>query len=125
MPFGETGSSFLRIKLLNVTYIGLPHSNGSTFKQKIDEKPTRVYKNMPKKTFEDSLARLEEISRELEDGELNLETSLKRFEEGIKLVQFCSKKLDESQKKIDLLLEKDGVLTTKSFDPEDLYSEND
>ncbi|NOR10323.1 MAG: exodeoxyribonuclease VII small subunit [Desulfovibrionaceae bacterium] len=80
---------------------------------------------MPKKTFEDSLARLEEISRELEDGELNLETSLKRFEEGIKLVQFCSKKLDESQKKIDLLLEKDGVLTTKSFDPDDLYSEND
>ncbi len=80
---------------------------------------------MPKKTFEDSLARLEEISRELEDGELNLETSLKRFEEGIKLVQFCSKKLDESQKKIDLLLEKDGMLTTKSFDPDDLYSEND
>ena len=80
---------------------------------------------MPKKTFEDSLARLEEISRELEDGELNLETSLKRFEEGIKLVQFCSKKLDESQKKIDILLEKDGVLTTKSFDPDDLYSEND
>ena len=80
---------------------------------------------MPKKTFEDSLARLEEISRELEDGELNLETSLKRFEEGIKLVQFCSKKLDESQKKIDLLLEKDGVLKTEPFNPEDVYPEND
>lgn len=80
---------------------------------------------MPKKTFEDSLSRLEEISRELEDGELNLETSLKRFEEGIKLVQFCSKKLDESQKKIDLLLEKDGVLTTEPLNPDDLYPEND
>jgi exodeoxyribonuclease VII small subunit len=80
---------------------------------------------MPKKTFEDSLSRLEEISRELEDGDLNLETSLKRFEEGIKLVQFCSKKLDESQKKIDLLLEKDGVLTSQPFDPDVLYTEND
>lgn len=80
---------------------------------------------MAKKTFEDSLSRLEEISRELEDGELGLETSLKRFEEGIKLVQFCNKKLDESQKKIDILLEKDGTLTAEPFQSDDLYTEND
>ena len=80
---------------------------------------------MAKKTFEDSLARLEEISRELEEDELGLESSLKRFEEGIKLVQFCSKKLDESQKKIDILLENDGVLTAEPFQSDDLYTEND
>lgn len=80
---------------------------------------------MAKKTFEDSLSRLEEISRELEDGELNLETSLKRFEEGIKLVQVCNKKLDESQKKINLLLEKDGVVISQPFDHEDLHLGND
>ena len=80
---------------------------------------------MPKKSFEDSLSRLEEISRELEDGELNLETSLKRFEEGIKLVQFCTKKLDESQKKIDLLLSKDGSFSSEPFDTKDLYPESD
>lgn len=80
---------------------------------------------MPKKTFEDSLSRLEEISRELDDGELSLEASLKRFEEGMKLVQFCNKKLDESQQKIDILLEKDGVLTPEPFQPNDLKPEND
>lgn len=97
-----------------------------TWRKELPRRKTdRVYKKMPKKTFEDSLSRLEEISRELEDGELNLETSLKRFEEGIKLVQFCSKKLDESQKKIDLLLEKDGVLVAEPFDPDDLYHGDD
>ena len=80
---------------------------------------------MPKKTFEDSLSRLEEISRELDNGELSLEASLKRFEEGMKLVQFCNKKLDESQQKIDILLEKDGILTPEPFQSNDLKPEND
>ena len=80
---------------------------------------------MSKKTFEESLSRLEEISRELEDGELTLEDSLKKFEEGMNLVKFCNKKLDESQQKIDILLEKEGVLSQEPFQPEDdIESEN-
>ena len=71
---------------------------------------------MARKTFEDALERLEEISHDLESGELSLEASLKKFEEGIKLAQFCNSKLDECQHKVSLLLEKNGSLTETPFD---------
>lgn len=74
---------------------------------------------MAKKNFETALARLEELTRELEDGELSLDSSLNKFDEGMKLVQFCNQKLEESQKKVDILLNKNGVLAPVSFDPDD------
>ena len=66
---------------------------------------------MAKKSFEESLAKLEQITRELEEGDLSLETSLKKFDEGMKLAELCSRKLDEAQTKIDILLDKNGRLT--------------
>jgi exodeoxyribonuclease VII small subunit len=74
---------------------------------------------MPKKNFEDSLEKLEQIARELEDGELPLESSLKKFEEGIKLADYCSKKLDDAQTKVNLMLNKDGKLTSQPFETSD------
>ena len=74
---------------------------------------------MAKKTFEEALARLEEITRELEDGDLPLEISLKKFDEGIKLAEFCSAQLAEAKAKVEVLLEKDGRLTTAPFDDAD------
>ena len=71
---------------------------------------------MAKKTFEDALARLEKITQDLEEGDLSLESSLKKFEEGIKLAEYCSGKLDEAQNKVDILLKKDGKLTEVPFD---------
>ncbi len=71
---------------------------------------------MAKKTFEAALSRLEEIARELEDGELSLENSLKRFDEGIKLADFCNKKLTEAKTKVEILLKKDGGLSSEPFD---------
>lgn len=71
---------------------------------------------MTKKTFEDALERLDEITHDLESGELSLEASLKKFEEGIKLAQFCNSKLDECQHKVSLLLEKNGSLSETPFD---------
>lgn len=59
---------------------------------------------MAKQKFETSLKRLEDIVRELEAGELSLEDSLKKFEEGIKLSRFCSSKLDEIEKKVSMLV---------------------
>ncbi|MDA8137212.1 MAG: exodeoxyribonuclease VII small subunit, partial [Desulfobacteraceae bacterium] len=57
------------------------------------------------------------IVREMESGELSLETSLKKFEEGIRLSQFCSQKLEESEKKITLLLEQaNGAIKETPFD---------
>ncbi len=73
---------------------------------------------MAKKNFESALERLEQIAGELEQGDLSLENSLKKFDEGMKLVQFCNQKLDESQQQIDILLKKNGVLTPVPFQTE-------
>lgn len=70
---------------------------------------------MSKKSFEEALAMLEQITGELENGDLSLEKSLKRFEEGVRLAEFCSRKLDEAQQKVDLLLQKDGGVTAVPF----------
>jgi exodeoxyribonuclease VII small subunit len=71
---------------------------------------------MAKQKFEESLARLEQITRDLEEGELSLEESLKIFDEGVKLAEYCNRKLDEAQKRVDLLLKKGGVLTAVPFE---------
>lgn len=71
---------------------------------------------MAKKTFESALARLEEITKDLEDGDLSLENSLKKFDEGIKLADFCNQKLTEAKAKVEILLNKDGGLKTVPFE---------
>ena len=71
---------------------------------------------MAKPTFEESLEKLEQITREMDNGDLSLEASLKKFDEGIRLADFCTKKLDEAQKRIDILINKDGVLSAEPFD---------
>lgn len=71
---------------------------------------------MAKKTFESALARLEEITRELEDGELSLESSLKKFDEGIKLADFCNQKLTDAKAKVEILLQKEGKFEVETFD---------
>lgn len=70
---------------------------------------------MAKKNFEDSLSRLEIITSELESGDLSLEDSLKKFDEGVKLAEFCNKKLDEAHKKINLLMKKNGDIVSTPF----------
>ena len=66
-------------------------------------------------SFEEALAKLEDIAKELEEGELSLEESLKKFDEGVKLAAFCNEKLGEAQQKIDLLLKKGGTLAAVPF----------
>lgn len=74
---------------------------------------------MAKITFEIAMKQLEQIVQELESGNLSLEDSIKKFEEGIKLSKFCSAKLDETEKKITLLLkDQDGNVIEKPFTPE-------
>ena len=55
------------------------------------------------KDFEDALAKLEALVKELEGGELTLENSLARYEQGVRLARFCSAKLEEAEKRIELL----------------------
>jgi len=70
---------------------------------------------MAKKTFEAALARLEQITEELENGDLSLENSLKKFDEGIKLAEFCNSSLAEARLKVEILLEKNGRLEAEPF----------
>ncbi len=72
---------------------------------------------MVEQTFEKALNKLEQIVQDLEKGELSLEKSLARFEEGVTLSKFCSTKLDETEKKVMLLMEtEEGHITDKPFD---------
>nr|QNO55366.1 exodeoxyribonuclease 7 small subunit [Methanosarcinales archaeon ANME-1 ERB7] len=59
-------------------------------------------------TFEAAMKRLESIVETLGGGNLSLEDSLKRFEEGMELCKFCNKKLDEAEYKVEKLMEKEG-----------------
>lgn len=54
-------------------------------------------------TFENAIKRLEEITVLLENGQLSLEESLKAYEEGSKLADFCAQKLKEVELKITVL----------------------
>jgi exodeoxyribonuclease VII small subunit len=66
--------------------------------------------------FEDAFQKLESIVKKLEGGNLSLEESLKAFEEGVRLSRFCSKKLDEAEKKLEILLkDSNGRLVPKPF----------
>ncbi|MFC1844908.1 exodeoxyribonuclease VII small subunit [Thermodesulfobacteriota bacterium] len=71
---------------------------------------------MKKKSFEDALAKLEDITKELEEGELSLEDSLKHFDEGVKLAEYCNSKLNSAQRKVEILLKKDDSLEPVAFD---------
>ena len=80
---------------------------------------------MPTKTFEGAIEQLEQIVKELETGDLPLEKAIKKFEEGVRLSKFCSKKLDETEKRIMVLLENEkGDLVEESFGKEDTSHEN-
>jgi exodeoxyribonuclease VII small subunit len=74
---------------------------------------------MVEEKFEEALKKLEEIVREMESGDLTLEESLKSFEEGIRLSRFCAKKLDEAERRIEVLLKNEEGADIKPFKGED------
>lgn len=71
------------------------------------------------KTFESSLEELERIVRELEQGELPLEKSLELFEQGVKLSRECQERLNQAERRIEVLMrDNQGRPTVKPFEPE-------
>jgi len=82
---------------------------------------------MAKKTFEQAMKQLEKIVQDLESGDMPLEKSIKTFEEGIQLSKFCSEKLDETEKRITILMQNpDGkVSETPFFGEKDDLKETD
>lgn len=63
---------------------------------------------MKEKTFEQAMKELEQIVQELETGEMPLEKAIKKFEEGVRLSKLCSEKLDQTEKRITILLRGPG-----------------
>jgi exodeoxyribonuclease VII small subunit len=71
-------------------------------------------------TFEQAVKRLEEIVEKLEEGRVPLDESLQLFEEGVKLSRFCNNKLEEIERKIEILTKNGkGDLITEEFDNND------
>jgi exodeoxyribonuclease VII small subunit len=77
-----------------------------------------------KQTFESSLSELERIVRKLEDGEMSLEESLKLFEDGVKLSRECQERLDQAERRIEVLLkDADGNLSLQNLVPGEMREE--
>jgi exodeoxyribonuclease VII small subunit len=74
---------------------------------------------MAERKFEKAMERIELIVQSLESGDLSLEDSLKVFQEGMELVQFCTLKLDEAEQKVTILMkESTGKLVQQPFETE-------
>src|SRR5688572_10941110 len=75
-------------------------------------------------TFETSLQELEKIVRGLEEGDLSLEDSLKLFEDGVKLSRECQERLNQAERRIEVLLkDEDGNPTLQAIEADDLRQE--
>ncbi len=66
---------------------------------------------MEKKTFENSIKDLEKIINELESGELDLDKSIAKYTEAMKLIEFCEKKLNTATKTINKIVEENGKIS--------------
>ena len=69
--------------------------------------------------FEGSLAQLEELVAQLEEGDLSLEKSMEAFEQGVKLTRECQTALKEAEQKVQLLMEKNGEPQAEVFEASD------
>ena len=70
-------------------------------------------------SFEQAMQELEKIATDLEKGELSLEESVKKFEQGMELSKKCSDIIEKAEKKITILLQKDGKLEEENFTAEE------
>jgi len=76
---------------------------------------------MAEPKFEEALKKLEAIVDDLESGDLNLDDAIKKYEDGMKLSGLCYKRLDEIQKRVEILVkDSSGKLAAKDFDTKDI-----
>lgn len=68
--------------------------------------------------FEETIKNLEQIANELEKGDLNLDESVAKFEEGMKLSKICSDMLENAEKRISILIKKDDGVDEENFNVE-------
>jgi exodeoxyribonuclease VII small subunit len=68
-------------------------------------------------SFEEAMERLETIVGKLESGDVPLETAIELFQEGMKLSQLCGAKLEQVERKIEMLIESENGIHKKPFAP--------
>lgn len=73
-------------------------------------------------SFEESLARLEEIVRELDRADLPLEASIRLFEEGMGLSHACRRELEAAEGKVEILMKRESGMTPEPFEPPETRS---
>ena len=71
-----------------------------------------------KDSFENKMEELQKMVEELEKGELSLDDSVSKFEQGMKISQECNKMLEKAEKKITILLNKDNEYQEEEFESE-------
>ena len=71
-----------------------------------------------KRKFEEMIEDLEAISKDLESGRLSLDDSVKAFEQGIEISKECSKILEDAEKRISILIEKEDDIVEEDFKTE-------
>ena len=76
-------------------------------------------------TFEEALKSLENVVAKLESGEIKLEESIRLFEEGMKLSSLCQKRLDDADRKIEVLLRKPGGVVSGTEDAADILRDEE
>lgn len=69
--------------------------------------------------FEEAIKQLEEIANELEKGDLDLDSSVSKFEEGMKISKKCNSLLEDAEKRITILLNDNGNIKEEDFKPEE------
>ncbi len=67
------------------------------------------------KDYETAMNRLQEITTQLESGEARLEEAIDLYTEGLEIARFCDQKLGEAEKKIKIIMEKDGTISEADF----------
>lgn len=68
-----------------------------------------------KANFEETIKELEQIAKELENGDLNLDESVSKFEQGMKLSKTCNEILENAEKRISILIKKDDGVEEEEF----------
>jgi len=71
---------------------------------------------MAKEKFEEAMNKLEGLVRKMETGEMTLEESLKAFEEGVRLSRLCAARLDEAERRVELLIRENQQITAQPFE---------
>ncbi|MDD5252775.1 MAG: exodeoxyribonuclease VII small subunit [Candidatus Omnitrophota bacterium] len=76
-----------------------------------------------KTVFEDDLKKLQKIVEDLSSGKLTLGESLKKYEEGVKIAQSCALTLADAERRVELLMKKEGKFSLEKFDDPDATEE--